>query len=64
MLKKFPEAYALQITSKGITITGYDERGAFYGIQTLRQIMESPVASKELCLAWQFLTILTFLTEV
>lgn len=45
-VKEVSGAYALQITSKGITITGYDERGAFYGIQTLRQIMESPVASK------------------
>lgn len=45
-VKEVSGAYALQITSKGITITGYDERGAFYGIQTLRQIMENPVASK------------------
>lgn len=45
-VKEVSGAYALQVTSKGITITGYDERGAFYGIQTLRQIMESPVASK------------------
>lgn len=45
-VKEVSGAYALQITSKGITITGYDERGAFYGIQTLRQIIESPVASK------------------
>lgn len=52
-VKEVSGAYALQITSKGITITGYDERGAFYGIQTLRQIMESPVASKRTlpCLA-------------
>ena len=35
-------AYALQIGEKGISIVGYDERGAFYGIQTLRQLMESP----------------------
>ena len=38
-------AYALSIGSKGITITGYDERGAFYGIQTLRQIVESPISA-------------------
>ena len=29
----------------GITITGFDERGAFYGIQTLKQLVESPVSS-------------------
>ncbi len=37
-------AYDLTIDKKGITITGYDERGAFYGIQTLRQLIESPVS--------------------
>lgn len=26
---------------------GYDERGAFYGIQTLRQLMESPIAQNK-----------------
>lgn len=44
-VKEVSGAYALQINAKGISITGYDERGAFYGIQTLRQIMESQVAS-------------------
>ena len=39
-----PEAYTLEISTDGITITGYDENGAFYGLQTLRQIMESPAA--------------------
>ncbi len=38
-------AYDLTINKKGIAITGYDERGAFYGIQTLRQLVESPIAS-------------------
>lgn len=32
-------AYLLTVTKKGITITGYDERGAYYGLQTLRQLM-------------------------
>lgn len=45
-VKDVSGAYALQITQKGINIIGYDERGAFYGIQTLRQIMESPIASQ------------------
>lgn len=31
-------AYRLTIDGKGISILGYDERGAFYGLQTLRQI--------------------------
>ena len=35
-------AYVLRINEKGITITGYDERGAFYGLQTLRQLLASP----------------------
>lgn len=42
-VKDISGAYALSIGPKGITITGYDERGAFYGIQTLRQITESPI---------------------
>ena len=32
-------AYRLTIDGKGISILGYDERGAFYGLQTLRQIV-------------------------
>ena len=39
-------AYNLNITAKGIVINAYDELGAFYAIQTLRQVVESP-ASKE-----------------
>ncbi len=37
-------AYKLSVGAKGISITGYDERGAFYGLQTLRQIVASPAA--------------------
>lgn len=44
-VKTVSGAYALQIDAKGISITGYDERGAFYGIQTLRQLMESPATA-------------------
>lgn len=40
-----PEAYRLTITPKGIEITGYDEAGAFYGLQTLRQLLNSEVAA-------------------
>lgn len=40
-------AYVLKIGPKGMTVVGYDERGAFYGIQTLRQLVEtSPVAGR------------------
>lgn len=33
------EAYYLQISDKGIVVAGADERGLFYGLQTLRQMM-------------------------
>lgn len=33
-------AYRLTVGEDGIFIMGYDERGAFYGLQTLRQIVE------------------------
>lgn len=32
-----PEAYKLQVTADGVTITGASEAGVFYGIQTLRK---------------------------
>lgn len=37
-------AYALSIGPKKVVITGYNERGAYYGLQTLRQILESPAS--------------------
>ena len=37
-------AYTLKITKKGISIQVSEDLGVFYAIQTLRQIMESPVA--------------------
>lgn len=43
-VKEISGAYALTVNDKGITIVGYDEKGAFYGIQTLRQLVESPIA--------------------
>ena len=39
-------AYTLNITAKGIVINAYDALGAFYAIQTLRQITESPAAKE------------------
>ena len=44
-VKNISGAYAIRINDKGISIVGYDEKGAFYGIQTLRQIAESPVSA-------------------
>ena len=41
-VKEASGAYAFTIDEKGIRIVGYDERGAYYGIQTLRQLIESP----------------------
>ena len=38
-------AYAMTIDREGITVTAYDERGAFYAIQTIRQLAESPAAA-------------------
>ncbi len=35
-----PEAYLLKVTQKGITIHATDAKGIFYGIQTLRQILQ------------------------
>ena len=35
-------AYTLKITKKGITLLAAYDLGVFYGIQTLRQIMENP----------------------
>lgn len=44
-VKPVSGAYALDIDARGIRIVGYDERGAFYGVQTLRQLVESPAAA-------------------
>ena len=39
-------AYKLTIDAKGAHIVGYNERGAFYGLQTLRQIIDSEQAAQ------------------
>lgn len=44
-VKQISGAYSLVIGKKEITIIGYDARGAFYGIQTLKQLTESPVSA-------------------
>ncbi|MCM1348540.1 MAG: beta-N-acetylglucosaminidase domain-containing protein [Firmicutes bacterium] len=43
-VKNIDGAYLLDIGPKKVTITGYNERGAFYGLQTLRQILQSPTS--------------------
>lgn len=40
-VKAVSGAYCLTIDKNGITLTGYDEDGAFYGIQTLRQLADN-----------------------
>lgn len=44
-IKPTEGAYLLEITPKGVSITGFDEIGAFYGLQTLRQIVQSEAAA-------------------
>lgn len=44
-VKEVSGAYSLVIGKKEITIIGYDARGAFYGIQTLKQLTESSVSA-------------------
>lgn len=46
-VKPVDGAYILNIGTKDIKITGYNERGAFYGLQTLRQILQSDMAKNE-----------------
>ncbi len=41
-----PGAYSLQISEGTIDIAAYDDAGAFYAIQTLRQIVESPISAE------------------
>ncbi|MGN0213644.1 MAG: beta-N-acetylglucosaminidase domain-containing protein [Muribaculaceae bacterium] len=42
-VKPVSGAYSLVINKKGVEICAYDERGAFYGLQTLKQLLESPI---------------------
>lgn len=44
-VKEVSGAYVLRVDKNGIEITGYDEIGAFYGIQTLRELVQSPVSA-------------------
>lgn len=42
-----PEGYQLTVTPKGVTITGHDAAGVFYGIQTLLQNLPPQVYGRE-----------------
>ncbi|CCY01920.1 putative uncharacterized protein [Prevotella sp. CAG:924] len=45
-VKEMSGAYSLTVSPKEITLIGYDARGAFYGIQTLKQLAESPISAQ------------------
>lgn len=45
-LKPVSGAYFLLVGGNRIVVAGYDERGAFYGLQTLRQLVEAPVSGE------------------
>ncbi len=47
------EEYLLDITKKGITITGSDATGIFYGVQSLLQLMDAGKQEGEIVLASQ-----------
>ena len=42
-----PEKYTLEISSRSILITGDDEPGVFYGIQSLRQLLPARIEIEE-----------------
>ncbi|MBQ5751068.1 MAG: beta-N-acetylglucosaminidase domain-containing protein [Bacteroidaceae bacterium] len=44
-VRLIPGAYRLDITRKGIDIRAHDDAGVFYAVQTLRQIVDSDVAT-------------------
>lgn len=37
-VREISGAYSLEVSGKGITVTGYDEAGAWYGLGTLKQL--------------------------
>lgn len=47
-VKPVSGAYFLEIGKKGIVVAGFDDAGVFYGLQTLRQITQSPAAAEGL----------------
>jgi len=47
-----PGAYHLSIDQKGVVVSGADETGVFYGIQTLLQILPLPQSGKAIMLPY------------
>ena len=47
-----PEAYTLKITPEALTLSAADPRGAFYGVQTLRQMLQVKNAHKSRLRVW------------
>ena len=47
-----PDAYAISVNKKGITIQGASESGVFYGIQTLRKSIMNETGEIRLPYAW------------
>ena len=39
-VKQVSGAYKVDVSEEGISVTGYDERGSFYGLRTLKQIVQ------------------------
>ena len=39
-VKQISGAYKIAVSEEGITVIGYDERGSFYGLRTLKQIVQ------------------------
>ncbi|MDE7442753.1 MAG: beta-N-acetylglucosaminidase domain-containing protein, partial [Muribaculaceae bacterium] len=44
-VKLLKGAYKLGLNKKGVEIAAYDKSGVFYALQTLRQLIDSPIAS-------------------
>jgi Glycosyl hydrolase family 20, domain 2/Glycosyl hydrolase family 20, catalytic domain len=44
---KEPEGYWLEVTSRSVVVAGADDRGAFYGLQSLRQLIRGGTEGKE-----------------
>jgi hexosaminidase len=43
-----PESYRLDVTSDGVTVTGSDPAGLWYGLQTLNQLLPSAAGRREI----------------
>lgn len=48
-VKAVSGAYVLNVDSKGVSVVGYDESGAYNGLQTLRRLLEQSEGSRIPC---------------